>query len=350
MTDARMNSQVSIVLVSVLVLLSLIPLVSATSTAVTVPLNGAQTVTVELKHGDYVSGTMTASGAVPSINGNKVNFGTFINFEVSDPNQNTLVSDEGVGRTSFSFLAPATGAYSFYFYDESSSTSKVTVTLDYSVVSSETIFVDIAVVVAVIIVLALVIVGVAVWARRRKRSNAIKSVAKKDWNEYVKENPLNLSGGSQQMQPRPFSGDQEELIAKTVKQSIMRLVPEGGVECKLIYCMPLEALSKNELENLRGKLKDSYDKKSFLSKTQIVSLVPQAVNYGSGDFIIHTIAGDRPDLIIEKPVIEIIHIANDLWVTSFDFTYDDMAVYIGHQLKDYFNLTVKLCNPEKTFT
>jgi hypothetical protein len=331
-----MNKQVSIALVSVLVLLCIIPLVSATSTAVTVPLNGAQTVTVELKHGDYVSGTMTASGAVPSINGNKVNFGTFMNFEVSDPNQNTLVSDDGVGSASFSFSAPVTGAYSFYFYDESSSTSKVTVTLDYSVVSSETISVDIAVVVAVIVVLALVIVGVAVWARRRKRSNAIKTVAKKDWNEYVKENPLNSNGGNQQVQPRPFSGDQEELIAKTVKQSIMRLVPAGGVECKLIYRMPLEALSRNELENLRGKLRDSYDNKILISKTH-VSIIPLLV-----DTAMYT--------PYEKTMIEIIHIANDLWVTSFDFMYDDMAVYIGHQLKDYFNLIVKLCNPEKTFT
>jgi hypothetical protein len=128
---------------------------------------------------------------------------------------------------------------------------------------------------------------------------------------------------------------QEELIADKVKQSIEHLIPEGGVECKLIYCMPLENLGKKELENLKGKLKDSDDKKSLISKTCVI-IIPLLIN----SFMYTP---------VEITMIEIIHIGNDLWITSSRFTYDDMAIYIGHQLKDYFNLTVGLCNPEKTF-
>jgi len=125
--------------------------------------------------------------------------------------------------------------------------------------------------------------------------------------------------------------DQEEVIANTVKQSIERFVPDQGIECKLVYRLPLENLDKKELE----KLKRSYDKQSFISKTYIISVVPFLTRSGM--------------YTSEKTLIEIIHVADDLWITSHNFLFDDMAIWIGHQLKDYFNLTVELRNPEKTF-
>jgi hypothetical protein len=132
--------------------------------------------------------------------------------------------------------------------------------------------------------------------------------------------------------------DQEELIANVVKQSIERFIPSQGIESKLVYRLPIGNLDKKELEGLKSSY---YDKQSILSRTKIFTIVSFQNKAG------------RPEgyvwLSNERTLIEIIHIANDVMLTSFNFMYDDMAIWIGHQLKDYFNLTVELRNPEKTF-
>jgi hypothetical protein len=130
--------------------------------------------------------------------------------------------------------------------------------------------------------------------------------------------------------------NQEELITNVAKQSIERFIPAQGIECKLVYRLPLNNLDKKELE----RLKDSYDKQTILSKISIFTVVPFRNKAGKFD----PYAGAS-----EETLIEIVHVANDLWVTSFNFLFDDMAAWIGHELKDYFNLTVELRNPEKTF-
>jgi hypothetical protein len=131
--------------------------------------------------------------------------------------------------------------------------------------------------------------------------------------------------------------NQEELIANVVKQSIERFIPSQGIESKLVYRLPVGNLVKKEIE----RLKSSYDKQSILSRTKIFMIVPFQNKAGKPEGYVW--------LSNERTLIEIIHIANDVMLTSFNFMFDDMAIWIGHQLKDYFNLTVELRNPEKTF-
>jgi len=129
--------------------------------------------------------------------------------------------------------------------------------------------------------------------------------------------------------------EQEELISIKIKESINRLSPDQGGEIrfaqyKFVYSLPLKDLGDKELKNLEGKTKAKYDEKTFVSKSYVnffISLGREAAT---------------------ENIIEIIHVADNLWITSLNFLFDDMAIYIGHQLKEHFNLNLDLRNPEKT--
>ena len=78
-----------------------------------------ETATVGLSSGDSVSGSFSASSA--------------INFQVTDPNGNILVTYDRIVSTSFSFSASMTGTYTMTFDNSFSLITSKTVTLDYSV-------------------------------------------------------------------------------------------------------------------------------------------------------------------------------------------------------------------------
>lgn len=131
--------------------------------------------------------------------------------------------------------------------------------------------------------------------------------------------------------------EQEKMIANAVYESMERLSPDQNSDYKMtqyqfVYSVPLKALGDKELKKLSAKIGDSYDKETFASRTY--------VNLG-----IPLIKGGSYPL----NMIEIIHVKDNLWITSLNFIFDDMAIYIGHQLNDYLNIKMELRNPEKTF-
>ena len=90
----------------------------------TVPPLGEQTVTVNLNQGDSVKGTVSVTGGT----------GTGVDFMVSDPNGNELLSYNYTSYTAFSFSASTTGVYTLSFDNSFCSCyGGKTVTLDYSV-------------------------------------------------------------------------------------------------------------------------------------------------------------------------------------------------------------------------
>ena len=52
---------------------------------------------------------------------------------------------------------------------------------------------------------------------------------------------------------------------------------------------------------------------------------------------------------VERVLIEILHVSNDVIITSFNFLYDYLAICMAYKLENSFNLTVDVRNPEKVF-
>jgi hypothetical protein len=130
----------------------------------------------------------------------------------------------------------------------------------------------------------------------------------------------------------PYYDSQERLIDSVVKQCIERFLPAQGIQSSLVYRLPISSLDKAELE----RLKSTYDSQSVLSKTKIGKLeVVQPVQVRGG--------------FVERVLIEILHVSNDVIITSFNFLYDDLAIWMAHKLENSVNLTVEVRNPEKVF-
>jgi hypothetical protein len=87
-----------------------------------VPALQQTTRTVNLSAGTSISGTISVTGGT----------GKDINFNVTDPNGNIMVSDYCVTDTCFNFFASTDGAYTMIFDNTFSSNASKTVTLDYS--------------------------------------------------------------------------------------------------------------------------------------------------------------------------------------------------------------------------
>ncbi len=91
----------------------------------TVPALREYYVSLGLSNGDRVSGSMTVVGGS----------GNDVDFYVTDPNGNRILSLARMTQTGFSFSASTTGPYTMYF-DNTFSNSSKSVTLDYTVTKS----------------------------------------------------------------------------------------------------------------------------------------------------------------------------------------------------------------------
>ena len=147
---------VSILLI--LVSLSLIVGIAKAETF-TVPPFQEYSKSIGLSNRDKVSGSISVVGGS----------GNDVNFYVTDPNGNTILSYDRVTQTSFSFSASTTGTYVMHFDNSFSILSSKSVTLDYTVSKSiagipqELFFILVAAVVIVIIVAAVIVL-----AKRKK--------------------------------------------------------------------------------------------------------------------------------------------------------------------------------------
>ena len=146
----EMNKQVSASFITILFLLCLVPIVSATTQTLTVPEFDSQNIPIRLNQGDEVKLNVTV------LSGN-------VNFAIIYPD-GSVHANNTIHGISLTFTAPITGTYKFYFDNSISAISSKTVTLDYSIISTELKMSIIVVILAMVIF----VVGVFVFARRRK--------------------------------------------------------------------------------------------------------------------------------------------------------------------------------------
>jgi hypothetical protein len=111
-----------------LITLSVILVLSFTTVACclqtfTVPARSTSTVTLPLNQGDAVEGNITVTGGLNND----------VNFNITDPNGETVVSYSLVTQTPFSFQAETTGDYTLIFDNTFSLLTSRSVTLDYLV-------------------------------------------------------------------------------------------------------------------------------------------------------------------------------------------------------------------------
>jgi hypothetical protein len=126
----------------------------------TVPALSQSTQTFTLNQGDVVEGNITVTGGLTND----------INFNVTDPNGNTIVSFARVTQTPFSFQAQTTGTYSLIFDNSFSILTTRSVTLDY-LVKPATLGIPLdmlPLVIGAIVAVIVVIVVVAVLFSKRK--------------------------------------------------------------------------------------------------------------------------------------------------------------------------------------
>lgn len=134
------------------------------SQTISVPLGEPTTFTLTLNQNDYVSGSIVVTGGLTSD----------VNFYITDPGSNNVVSYSQITQTSFSFSAETTGVYTLFFQNTGLLTKNVT--LDYNVKASilglpqdTFIILVVAAILAVIIVVSIVILAI----RRSKGSNKV---------------------------------------------------------------------------------------------------------------------------------------------------------------------------------
>jgi hypothetical protein len=99
---------------------------------------------------------------------------------------------------------------------------------------------------------------------------------------------------------------QEELIANVIKQCLERFLPFQGIEIVLTYRLPIGSVGKSELEKI-----SVYDKQCILSKTKICKV---------------ELRRNAPGGYIERVLLEVTHIFDDVRITSFNFLYDDLTI------------------------
>ncbi|MGD6806991.1 MAG: emp24/gp25L/p24 family protein [Candidatus Bathyarchaeia archaeon] len=148
-----MQKQLTLLALTIVVLLSMTTLASCSQTF-TVPSLHDTTIQLSLNQGDVVTGSLVVSGGL----------GNDIDFYVTDPQGNSLLSYSRIIQTEFSFQAPASGNYTLHF-DNTVGLGLLprTVTLDYNIIQSiagiarSTFLLIIAIAVVVLIVVAAII-------------------------------------------------------------------------------------------------------------------------------------------------------------------------------------------------
>ena len=100
-----MRKQVLLSVLTIVLLLSLMTLAHCTTQTFSVPKLTEYTTTLSLNQNDYISGSIVVAGGVSNA----------INFYITDPKGNNVVSYNDVTQVSFSFTASTTGNYTVYF-------------------------------------------------------------------------------------------------------------------------------------------------------------------------------------------------------------------------------------------
>ena len=151
-----MRKYIPLAILSIVILCSLVVSVYGQQTF-TVPALSKTTQTLNLSAGDSVSGSLSVLGGS----------GNDINFQVTDPMGNTLVSYYRVTGTSFSFSASMTGTYTMTFDNSFSLISSKSVTLNYSVqpaiagVPQNTFLLLIGAIAVILIIIVVIVVAVS---------------------------------------------------------------------------------------------------------------------------------------------------------------------------------------------
>ena len=117
-----MRKQVLLSAFAIVVLLSLLALACCSlATTFSVPKLSEHAMTLSFNQNDYVSGSVVVTGGVSNA----------INFYITDPKGNNVVSYNDVTQVSFSFTASTTGNYTVYFDNREGLFAK-SVTFSYS--------------------------------------------------------------------------------------------------------------------------------------------------------------------------------------------------------------------------
>lgn len=159
----QLRKQISVALISLLFLLFIVPLVSATSETFTVPAGGSHNLTVDLKQQDNVRVNVTVVSWGADNNSLGISFSSLA-FEVKTPNGNifrdfNINYDKNINIKSYFFSAPTTGTYVFLLKDTTYTTiltpsQNKTVTLAYTAVPYDPVSTGVIFVVAIILAVA----------------------------------------------------------------------------------------------------------------------------------------------------------------------------------------------------
>lgn len=138
-------------------------------------------------------------------------------------------------------------------------------------------------------------------------------------------------------------GNQEKFIADACQQSITRFPSLKGAKAVFVFQIPVGQVTDSELR----KLRTTYDKHCILSKTNIampgggsiLDLVGTGRFGGIG-------ASNAPD-VEPPPLIEVLHVSNEVTIISYSFPADDAAIWIGQQLENSLLTTVRVQDTAK---
>lgn len=113
---------------------------------------------------------------------------------------------------------------------------------------------------------------------------------------------------------------QEELIANTCEESIESFVQLEGAKFIVALRLPISNLANSVLKSI----KMPYYPDSVFSRSLIVSSVST-----------------------QLPLIEIVHVGNEVMIKSFKFNCDEPAIWIGNKLEKYLKVNIIVRDPEK---
>ena len=162
-----MRKQILLSAFAILLLLSLLALACCSlKTTFSVPKLTEYTTTLSFNQNDYVSGSIVVTGGVSNA----------INFYITDPRGNNVVSYNDVTQVSFSFTASTTGNYTAYFDNREGLFAK-SVTFNYSdktavVGLPQDTFILFLEIIIVIIAIIVVVIAVLLLLRRRPKETS----------------------------------------------------------------------------------------------------------------------------------------------------------------------------------
>ncbi|HMK95126.1 MAG TPA: emp24/gp25L/p24 family protein [Candidatus Limnocylindrales bacterium] len=156
-----MRKQILFSTLTVVLLLSLLALAFCTTQTFTVRGLTNYPITLSFNQNDYVSGSIVVSGGVTNA----------INFYITDPNGNNVVSYSDATQVSFSFTASSTGNYTVHMDNTGLLTKTVTFNYnDRAAVLGLPQYTFILLLVAIIVVIVVVIAVLLLLRRRPKEA------------------------------------------------------------------------------------------------------------------------------------------------------------------------------------